>query len=86
MGFFIGEYMEKNILLDEQLLKFLLTQASQKAVGKCMKRFELSDNKEEIKKQIKELLYECFRDLSDSIINCSKTDNAIHLTKGENAK
>jgi hypothetical protein len=75
--------MEKNILLDEQLLKFLLTQASQKAVGKCMKRFELSENKEEIKKQIKELLYESFRDLSDSIINCSKTDKAISLEKND---
>jgi hypothetical protein len=73
--------MEKNILIDEQLLKFLLTQASQKTVGKCMKRFELSDNKEEIKKQIKELLYESYRDLCDAIINCSKSNKAIHLEK-----
>lgn len=73
--------MEKNILIDEQLLKFLLTQSSQKTVGKCMKRFELSDNKEEIKKQIKELLYESYRDLCDSIINCSKSNRAIHLEK-----
>jgi hypothetical protein len=73
--------MDRTILLDEQLLKFLLTQASQKTVGKCMKRFELSQDKEEIKKQIKELLYESYRDLSDSIINCSKTNRAIHLEK-----
>ena len=78
--------MNKNILLDEQLLKYLLTQASQKAVGKCMKRFELSDDKDEIKKQVKELLYESFRDLTDSIINCSKSKNAIHLTKGGDVK
>ena len=71
--------MEKTILIDEQLLKYLLTQASQKCVGKCMKRFELSDDKEEIKKQIKELLYENYRDLADSIVNCSKSKNAIHL-------
>ena len=71
--------MEKAILIDESLLKFLTTQASQKAVGKCMKRFELSEDKNEIKKQVKELLYETFRDLSDTLINCSKTDRAIHL-------
>ena len=73
--------MDKTILINQQLLKFLLTQASQKAVGKCMKRFELSEDKNEIKKQVKELLYESFRDLGDSIINCSKTDKAIHLEK-----
>ena len=78
--------MDKSILIDEELLKFLLTQTSQKTVGKCMKRFELSDNKEEIKKQIKELIYESYRDLSDSIINCSKSKNAIYLEKKDDNK
>lgn len=75
--------MDKSIIINEQLLKFLLIQSSQKIVGKCMKRFELSTDKEEIKKQIKELLYESYRDLSDSIINCSKTNQAIHLEKND---
>jgi hypothetical protein len=75
--------MDKTILIDEQLLKFLLTQASQKVVGKCMKRFELSDNKEEIKKQVKELLYESFRDLADVISNCSISKKAIYLENND---
>lgn len=55
--------MEDNkIVLDLNLIKFLLIQESQKLVGKCMKRFELSNNKNEIKKQIKEIIYESFRD------------------------
>jgi len=75
--------MEKNILINEQLLKYLLTQTSQKCVGKCMKRFEIAEDKEEIKRHIKELLYESFRDLGDNIINCSKSEKAIHLKNVE---
>jgi len=36
-------------------------------VGKCMKRFELYDNKNQIKKAVKELIYENTRDLKVAI-------------------
>jgi len=61
--------MENKILLDLDALKVILNQESKKIVGKIMKRFELSDDKEQIKKEVKELLYESFRDLNDFFIN-----------------
>jgi protein associated with RNAse G/E len=59
----------KKIELDLDLLKIIMNQESKKLVGTCMKRFEISDNKEEIKKQVKELIYESFRNLSDFFEN-----------------
>jgi hypothetical protein len=61
--------MENKVLLDLNLLKFMLESESKKLVGKLMKRFELSDDKEIIKKECKELIYESFRDINDSLIN-----------------
>ena len=61
--------MDNKILLDLDALKVILNQESKKIVGKIMKRFELSDDKEQIKKEVKELLYESFRDLNDFFIN-----------------
>jgi hypothetical protein len=34
-----------------------------KLVGKCLKRFEIIDDKELLKKEVKELIYESFRDI-----------------------
>lgn len=48
--------------LDEATKSF-----AQSLVGKCMKRFELSEDKEEIKKAVKELIYESARDLKAQI-------------------
>lgn len=36
-------------------------------VGKIMKRFEILNNKEDIKKSVKELIYENIRDLKTNI-------------------
>jgi len=57
--------MENKITIDLDLLKILLDQHAKKLVGKVMKRFEISDNKEEIKKQAKEIIYEEMRDLNE---------------------
>jgi len=73
--------MEKYIHIEENLLRHIFTTESQKIVGKCLKRFELTDDKELIKKEIKELIYESIRDIRDTIFNCSKSKNAISLTK-----
>jgi len=55
----------KQITVDLDLLNIIIDNEAKKLVGVCMKRFELSDNKEEIKKQCKELIYENFRNLKD---------------------
>ena len=69
--------MEEKLLKD--LLEYVVNQESKKIVGKVCKRFEIEidnakkknrkelsfDEVENIKKQIKELLYEFCRDLRD---------------------
>jgi len=59
--------MDIKLKIDETVLNYIMDQESKKIVGKVCKRFELSDNKEEIKKQVKEILYEFMRDLRDNI-------------------
>ena len=83
--------MERTYIINTGLLKQLLDSEAKKIVGKTCKRFELlfDDNikksltKEEIlllKKEIKELLYEWCRDLSDSINLIVTTDKAIQVS------
>ena len=57
--------MDNKITIDLDLLKILLDQHAKRLVGKVMKRFELSENKEEIKKQTKEIIYEEMRDMNE---------------------
>lgn len=59
--------MELNLTVES--LNNLTDFASNKAVGKIMKRFEIIDNKDVLKKEIKELLYESFRDYRDLIVS-----------------
>ena len=72
--------MDIKIILTESLLNTIFDQESKKIVGKCMKRFELTDDKELIKKEIKELLYEALRDIKDILL---LNKEAIKLTKKE---
>ena len=57
--------MENKIILDLNLFKLILDQEVKKLTGTTMKRFELSNDKEEIKKQVKEIQYEWARNLYD---------------------
>jgi hypothetical protein len=57
--------MENKIILDLSLFKIILDQEVKKLTGKTMKRFELSDDKESIKKEVKEIQYEWARDFYD---------------------
>jgi len=59
--------MSNIISLDLDLLKTLLDQEARKTVGKVMKRFEISDDKEIIKKATKEILYESYRDFYEML-------------------
>ena len=55
--------MEQKLEISEAYLDEALAQSSKTLVGKIMKRFETLDDKETIKIQTKELVYELFRDL-----------------------
>ena len=57
--------MDNKIILDLNLFKVILDQEVKKLTGTTMKRFELSDNKDEIKKQVKEIQYEWARNFYD---------------------
>jgi hypothetical protein len=71
------------VLFDLDLLKSILDAEGKKIVGKVCKRFEILIDKEEIKKETKELLYEHNRDIYDLIMNICKSENAIHLINSE---
>lgn len=57
--------MDNKITINLDTFKFILNQESKKLIGTSMKRFEISDNKEDIKRAIKELQYEWCRNLYD---------------------
>jgi len=57
--------MENKIVLDLSLFKIILDSEVKKLTGKTMKRFELSEDKELIKKEVKEIQYEWARDFYD---------------------
>ncbi|MFH0805972.1 MAG: hypothetical protein V1901_03805 [Patescibacteria group bacterium] len=72
--------MESKIILKEGLINYVFDQQASSIVGKVCKRFELSDNKDEIKKQVKELLYEFMRDLKKLLIIAEiEIKPAIHI-------
>ena len=60
--------MENKIVLDLNLLKFILDKQASTLVGKVCKRFELCDDKETIKKNVKELIYEEFRTIYETFM------------------
>lgn len=60
--------LPEKLTIPTKALDELLNFHSSKTVGKVLKRLEISDNKEVIKTQIKEILYESHRDLRDLLI------------------
>lgn len=60
--------MGKEILrIDSDYLKELLDYTGKSLVGKLLKRFEILDNKDTIKAEAKELIYEEIRQLRDLV-------------------
>ena len=57
--------MNEFLIIDEAYLNELTTFASKKLVGKVLKRFELIGEQENLKQNIKELIYESWRDFKD---------------------
>ena len=54
--------------IPEKSLDQLIRHMSKKVVGKSMKRFEIHDNVQVLKNEMRELIYEGFRDLKDLLI------------------
>lgn len=54
--------------IPESDLNSLIQFMSKKVVGKAMKRFEIHDNVKVLKDEVRELLYEGFRDLKDLLV------------------
>ena len=60
--------MDNKIILDLSLFKSILDQQARTLVGKVCKRFEISKDLESIKLAVKELIYEDFRNVSETLI------------------
>ena len=60
--------MGKDLKVDFDYLKQMCDYSSTNLVGKICKRFEILDNKDAIKKDAKELIYEAFRDFRQIIV------------------
>ncbi len=60
--------MGKVLHITEEDLSELLEIHSNKTVGKIMKRFELIADRDTLKKDVKELLHESYRDFRDLLI------------------
>lgn len=58
---------EGQLLLESAKLDDYSDKAAKTLVGKLMKRFEIIDDKEVLKKECKELVYEGFRYLNDML-------------------
>ena len=59
--------MDTKLKLSEEVLNTIIDQEARKAVGIIMKRYEFIQDKEVLKKEIKEIIYESFRNLRDMI-------------------
>jgi len=57
----------KNLVIRSGYVEELTDKTASKLVGRLLKRFEIYSDKDIIKKAVKELVYESFRDLRDSL-------------------
>ena len=69
--------MDNRIKLTEETLNQIIEQEARKTVGIALKRFELIEDKEILKKELKEVIYESFRNVRDMVRTVGK--EAIHL-------
>jgi hypothetical protein len=70
---------EKAALIDLNLLKQILTKQGNVLVGICSKRFEILEDKEAIKSEIRELIHEHNRNLFTMIEAICKSQDSIFI-------
>jgi hypothetical protein len=74
--------MDNRLKFTEEALNFIIDQEARKTVGIVLKRYELIQDKEVLKKEIKETLYEAFRNLRDMIrVNGKESINLTNVRK-----
>jgi CRISPR/Cas system-associated endonuclease Cas1 len=59
--------MDNKLKLSEEVLNTVIDQEARKTVGIIMKRYEFIQDKEVLKKEIKEIIYESFRNVRDML-------------------
>ena len=64
--------MSKDLKISSEYLEELIDYVSSSLVGKVLKRFEILENKNIIKSDCRELIYEQFRQLRDLILAHNK--------------
>ena len=75
----------KDIILTEDYLKEIIDYTSSCLVGKICKRFEIVANRDILKSEVKELVYEEFRKFRD-ILKAYKYGLEVSLFKFNNKK
>ena len=70
--------MDTRLKISEQSLNSIIDNEARKTVGIALKRFELIEDREILKKELKEILYEAFRNVRDTVRAVGK--EAINLT------
>lgn len=73
--------MDTRLKLSEEVLNTVIDQEARKAVGIIMKRYEFIEDKEVLKKEIKEIIYESFRNVRDMLRINGKESIRLENTK-----
>jgi len=72
--------MGKQIIIEENELEDILKLCSSKLMGKVMKRFEIVQDVNVLKLEVKELIYEGYRDFRD-ILLASNRGHSVSIYK-----
>lgn len=67
------------IKISEEQLNDIIKKESNKLVGIILKRYEIIPDKNILKAEIKELIYEAYRNIKNIIVHCAKSNYDIHL-------
>jgi hypothetical protein len=73
--------MDAKLKISEETLNQIIDQEARKTVGIILKRYEFIEDKEVLKREIKEILYEAFRNLRDMIRINGKEGISLTNTK-----
>lgn len=69
--------------LSEEQLNDIILSESKKTVGMIMKRYEIIDDKNVLKLETKELIYEAYRNIRSIFLHCAKSNTDIYLENTE---
>jgi siroheme synthase len=73
--------MDNKLKISEETLNYICEQEARKTVGHILKQYELIEDKVLLKAEIKEILYQSFRNLRDMIRISGKDSISLTNTK-----